>query len=182
MDWSQADADLLAYTARLIALRERLQPMGDRWHRGVPGANGDLDLDWLQADGTALAEADWRDAGRRVLGARIGAPGRGPAPLLLLFNGEAEDRAFTLPEGRWKLLLDSAVASPADTERVVDRVCPLRAQRRAARRGLILRLDDPGAARRARPRQHPQTKRAPRRPFLRPADRPQFSGTFLPSL
>ena len=68
IDWSQADADLLAYTARLIALRKRLQPMGERWHRGVPGVNGDLDLDWLQADGTALAEADWRDAGRRMLG------------------------------------------------------------------------------------------------------------------
>jgi glycogen debranching enzyme GlgX len=128
IDWPQADAGLLAYTARLIRLRQRLQPLCDRWHRGVPGANGDIDLDWLQADATALTEADWRDAGRRVLGARIGAPGRGSAPLLLLFNGAAKDRAFTLPAGRWKLLLDSAVATSAgDTERVVDGVCPLRA-------------------------------------------------------
>jgi len=125
IDWPRADAALLDFTARLIALRRQLQPLGDRWHRGLPTGAGHIDLDWLQADGTALAEADWRDPERRVLAARIGAP-RGSAPLLLLCNGEAEDRSFTLPAGRWKRLLDSAVATSAtDAGSVFDGVCPL---------------------------------------------------------
>ena len=126
IDWSKGDAALLDFTARLIGLRQRLRPLGDRWHRGVPGADGSIDLDWLQADGTALAEADWRNAGQRVFGARIGAPGSGAGPLLLLCNGAAGDCPFSLPTGRWKLLLNSAVSS-GDAGETVAEVCPLSA-------------------------------------------------------
>ena len=126
IDWARADAGLLDFTARLLALRRRLQPLGDRWHRGLPDAGGSIDLDWLQGDGTALAEADWRDAGRRVLGARIGAAGPGNTPLLLLCNAESEERVLTLPAGRWKLLLDSGAAlCLSDTARVVEGGCAL---------------------------------------------------------
>jgi hypothetical protein len=43
-----------------------------------------------------------------VLGAFIGAPGRGNQPLLLLFNAEPADTRFTLPPGDWRPLLDTA--------------------------------------------------------------------------
>jgi glycogen operon protein len=108
IDWAEADAALIDYTAHLVALRRRLQPMGTRWHRGLPVVGDKVDLDWLQPDGSALAEADWRDAEARVLGARIGAPGRGDTPLLLLFNASVEEHAFRLPAGRWNVLLEGA--------------------------------------------------------------------------
>jgi glycogen operon protein len=43
----------------------------------------------------------------RIIGAWIGAPGRGGAPLLLMFNGRDRDATFRLPPGRWVCELDS---------------------------------------------------------------------------
>jgi glycogen debranching enzyme len=43
----------------------------------------------------------------RILGAWIGAPGRGGAPLLLLINGRDKDAGFQLPPGQWLCELDS---------------------------------------------------------------------------
>ena len=50
----------------------------------------------------------WRASSSRVLGACIGAPGRGQQPLLLLFNAEPADTPFVLPPGAWQPLLDTA--------------------------------------------------------------------------
>ncbi len=48
-----------------------------------------------------------------MLGAFIGAPGRGNQPLLLLFNAEPAGTAFRLPDGAWTALLDTAWPDPA---------------------------------------------------------------------
>ncbi|MFT3821516.1 MAG: glycogen debranching protein GlgX [Rubrivivax sp.] len=107
LDWVAADADLLAYTAHLTALRRRLLPLGPRWYGGQPDARGRVDLGWALPSGQPLTEADWQGPGR-ALAAHIGAPGKGGAPLLLLINGDEDDCAFTLPAGRWTLELDSS--------------------------------------------------------------------------
>jgi glycogen operon protein len=43
----------------------------------------------------------------RILGAFIGAPGRGDSPLLLMVNGRDMDATFRLPPGHWMAELDS---------------------------------------------------------------------------
>ena len=108
IDWAVADHSLLDFTARVLALRRQWLPLGAHWYHGAETASGAADLDWLGPDGGALAEPDWHDASARVLGARIGAPGRGAEPLLLLCNGSDQDSAFSLPAGDWAVLLDSA--------------------------------------------------------------------------
>ena len=45
-----------------------------------------------------------------MLGAAIGTPGDGGAPVLLLFNAHDEDTGFTLPPGEWQLEFDSSEA------------------------------------------------------------------------
>ena len=54
--------------------------------------------------------ADWDDRRSRTFAAAIGAPGRGGAPLLLLFNADTVDVAFALPPGAWVCELDSTAA------------------------------------------------------------------------
>ena len=113
VDWSQADAGLLAFTRRVVALRRQWLPLGPRWYSGVADVMGWPDLGWLRRTGQGLDDHDWNHAASRVLGAQIGAPGRGRGPLLLLLNAEAQDTPFALPIARrpakpWRLLLDTA--------------------------------------------------------------------------
>ena len=49
----------------------------------------------------------WNNRMSRIMGAWIGAPGRGGAPLLLLVNGRDMDATFRLPPGAWVAELDS---------------------------------------------------------------------------
>jgi glycogen operon protein len=114
IDWSRADEGLARYTARLAALRRQWLPMRPSWYTGLPDARGQQDLSWLRRGGEALTDWDWTQAESRVLGACIGAPGRGHRPLLLLFNAEPQDTPFALPAGGWQVLLDSADEGPAD--------------------------------------------------------------------
>jgi glycogen operon protein len=109
IDWSRADTALSAYTARVLALRHRLQPLANRWYTGAADARGRPDIAWLRADGHVMHGDDWHDPRHRVIGALIGTPGKASAPLLLLVNGGADDIDFRLPPGHdWNALLDSA--------------------------------------------------------------------------
>jgi glycogen debranching enzyme GlgX len=107
IDWSKADADLTAFTARVLALRRQALPFGSHWYSGLSDPLGLHDLTWLQADGSLLTGAAWQDASQRVLGCLIGKPGRARAPLLLLVNGSTTDADFLLPAGVWRCWLDS---------------------------------------------------------------------------
>ncbi len=117
LDWPGADADLQAFTARLVALRRELRPLADHWYTGLADARGTHDLTWLRRTGQPLESDHWNNPSRRVLGALIGAPtataaagapGAAARPLLLIFNAEDEDAHFVLPAGRWRALLDTA--------------------------------------------------------------------------
>ena len=108
IDWSQIDSALHRFTARLLALRRQWLPMRPSWYTGLPDGRGLHDLSWLRRGGEALSDWDWTQSASRVLGALIGAPGRGQRPLLMLFNAEPRAADFKLPPGDWQPLLDSA--------------------------------------------------------------------------
>ncbi|WP_189690131.1 glycogen debranching protein GlgX [Pseudorhodoferax aquiterrae] len=110
IDWAKADADLTAFTARVLALRRQALPFGGHWYSGLSDPLGLHDLTWLQADGSLLTGAPWQDAGQRVLGCLIGKPGRARAPLLLLVNGSRADADFLLPAGVCRCWLDTTHA------------------------------------------------------------------------
>jgi glycogen operon protein len=107
IDWTRADADLIAFTARVLAIRRQALPLGPRWYSGLSDRLGLPDLTWMQADGTPLLGDAWRDTRSRALGCLIGRPGRAKAPMLLLINADEFDRLFRLPAGVWRCLLDS---------------------------------------------------------------------------
>ncbi len=112
IDWNTIDADLLAFTTRVLALRRELLPLGDQWYDGVadatPGARGLHDLAWLDSDGSTMVDDDWGNTEQRVLGCLIGRPGKAKLPLLMLSNTGTSEATFTVPEGDWRALLDSS--------------------------------------------------------------------------
>ena len=108
IDWEAADQDLIAFTARLLALRRSALPFDAHWYSGLTDPLGLHDLAWLQADGSPLQGNAWQDTQSRTLGCLIGQPGGAKAPLLLLVNASHEECDFRLPAGVWQALLDSA--------------------------------------------------------------------------
>jgi glycogen operon protein len=82
------------------------------------------DLSWLQPEGIPLSVDDWQDGQQRALGVLIGAPGRASQPLVLLFNAQHEDVEFTLPPGRWRVLIDS-ISPDAAGRRIEHTAWPL---------------------------------------------------------
>ena len=107
IDWPAADDDLIAFTARVCALRHVARPFANRWYSGLTDPLGLRDLAWLSRTGEPLQADDWSDSSERVLGCLIGEPGRAAAPLLLLVNANAEESHFMLPAGVWEVVLDS---------------------------------------------------------------------------
>ncbi len=104
--WDAADDGLIAFTARVLALRRELKPFPDRWTSGAPGASGAEVILWFDADGRTLDVDAWRDAQARKLVARIATNGAA-GQLLLLVNAERQAHPFTLPPGVWIARHDS---------------------------------------------------------------------------
>jgi glycogen operon protein len=70
LDWAGADADLLAFTRQLIALR-RAHPVlrRRRWFQGRSIRGTEIhDIGWYLPDGSEMTDHDWRAATARALG------------------------------------------------------------------------------------------------------------------
>lgn len=108
INWAHADADLIAFTARVITLRREAMPFANHWYSGLTDPLGLHDLAWLQPDGSPLQGLAWQDPSSHVMGCLIGRPGGAKAPLLLLVNPEYSDHPFMLPAGVWQAVLDTS--------------------------------------------------------------------------
>lgn len=108
LNWESQDADLLAFTQYLISLRHQLNPFANQWYSGVADAEGNYDLSWWNADGSALQGDVWHHPAHRSLACLIGKPGRSKSPLLLLINSGVSPVTFSLPRGEWQALLDTS--------------------------------------------------------------------------
>ena len=125
VDWQPTPQsnELLAFTRKVFAIRAQYPLLRRRtFFRHEPDASGEAkDLTWLRADGQEMTADDWRDESNHVLGMLIrgevpdevderGRPVRGDS-LLLLLNGGARSKQFTLPAlnrpGTWTELLDT---------------------------------------------------------------------------
>jgi len=110
INWPEADHSLIEFTQHVLSLRRRLMPLGPRWYTGLPDVHGLQDLAWLRRTGESMTPEHWQNRMSRIVGAWIGAPGRGGQPLLLLINGRDLDASFVLPPGNWAAELDSSQA------------------------------------------------------------------------
>ena len=115
LDWANADASLIDFTAGLIGLRRRFpQLRRTAWLCGERNANGQRDIVWWHANGREMNDSDWHTPLRGAL-AFLLAPEAPPADaptLLVLINRDADAQDFRLPPGSWQQLCDSASDSP----------------------------------------------------------------------
>ena len=108
VDWERADDELTGFVAELIRLRRTIGPFDpDRWVPEPVDVDARPRIDWFGPDGQPMQTADWHDRGGHALGCRIESAQRDAAAVLLM-NAAEEPVRFTLPDGRWKVLIDSA--------------------------------------------------------------------------
>jgi glycogen operon protein len=115
LDWPNADSTLIAFTARLIALRHAYPVLRQRrfLHALIRAQDGLRDLIWRLCSGQEPTPDDWGSRELRCIGVEIRGAAEGPAheagdrAAYLIFNagGPCEAR---LPEGAWERVLDSA--------------------------------------------------------------------------
>ncbi len=117
-DWQAADADLLAFTSRLVGLRRRHHVL--RRRRFVTGAMAG-DIQWFTPAGSTMTDSDWQAGWTRSVvayldGVRDADRDERGRPmldddLLLLVNGWSEPLTFTLPDvgspRAWEYELDA---------------------------------------------------------------------------
>jgi len=126
-DWEHADADMLAFTQGLIALRHA-HPVfrRRRWFQGrqIRGESV-TDIAWLAPDGSPMSDEQWTEGwsqaiGLLLVGDDLGSDQRGEqitdSTFYLMLNASADPVAFTIPDGlhgsSWKLVLDTADGLP----------------------------------------------------------------------
>jgi glycogen operon protein len=112
IDWAGADEALIGFTAELIALRQRLTPLGHHWLSGLRHESGASEVTWWHPEGREMHATDWQESVTGGLGALLQRRADATA-LLWLANPGAHDQAFHLPAGDWQVLLDtSATVAP----------------------------------------------------------------------
>jgi isoamylase len=126
IDWrlSTQNKEFLEFARRVLSIRAKNPALRRRtFFRHEPQETEEArDLTWLRPDGREMTAEDWSDHGNHVLGMLIrgeapeevderGRPLRGDS-LLLLLNGGARTKEFTLPllkgPGTWMELLDTS--------------------------------------------------------------------------
>jgi glycogen operon protein len=130
IDWrlTPLQRELLGFTRNIFAVRAANPVLRRRrfFRREPVRAGEEKDLTWLSADGEEMTTEEWNDTSNHVLGMLIREEatddiderGRTPrgTPILLLLNGGARSRSFSLPTlerpGAWVQLLDTAHPAP----------------------------------------------------------------------
>ncbi|MBN1238989.1 MAG: glycogen debranching protein GlgX [Gammaproteobacteria bacterium] len=135
IDWESQDDQLLAFTARVLALRSAHPTFRRRRYLQGAGTHGQ-DVHWLTPDGTEMAEENWLDPFARCLGLLFSGNGsaevdRYGRPLeddefLLMLNAHYEAIEFRLPErgaAGWEAIIDTArhLGPTAPSDAVQDR-------------------------------------------------------------
>jgi isoamylase len=113
VDWSQADAEMLDFTQRVIALRKAHPELRRRqfFDGQIDPSTGLADVTWLDGTGGLLCHEEWHDPERKIFGAVL----RCQLPWLFLFNQGELPQLFHLPTGRdvhWRLIYDTGDSPP----------------------------------------------------------------------
>jgi len=117
-DWAAMDAELLDFTARLIAAR-RQSPALTATGRltGEPAAGEDLpDVVWLAPGGGSMSAVDWASASSRTLALALHEAG---SRAVVILNAAGQSETITPPAprpgARWRIAIDSRTPGRDET-------------------------------------------------------------------
>jgi glycogen operon protein len=108
MDWapSPESATMLEFVKQLVNFRSDHPAVRRTSHFNgkVSKVTGRADITWLDAQGGPMSHDKWRSDDCRFFAALLDAK----APLLLLFNSSPDRIECKLPDGKWRMVFDTA--------------------------------------------------------------------------
>lgn len=108
LDWHQADLSLTEFVRRLIILRRRYPALRHKnWFEGTGLPFGYKDISWLAPGGGQVHGERWNDKSSYCIGILIRGNEKETTCMILL-NASSLEAPFSLPLGKWDILLDSA--------------------------------------------------------------------------
>lgn len=118
LDWSAAhdandgETHDIDFVARLIALR-REDPLlrHPRWFSTAPQPDEPA-LHWLRPDGDTMRVEDWHDTQAHAFACQLAANAASPPRWCIAFNPGPQPARFRLPNGPWRVVVDSSSARP----------------------------------------------------------------------
>jgi glycogen operon protein len=113
-DWTEPDghADLLRFTRGMIALRARHPALRRRrFLTGKPSDGNPPDIAWFDENGDP---PDWQADEACRLAFRLAGVDEDEPDLFVAMNFNPESASFKLPDGRWRPIVRTDRASPAD--------------------------------------------------------------------
>jgi glycogen operon protein len=106
LNWGQANSSLQAWVKRLLGLRKRYRMLRlGNWFRDA--ASGCADIEWLTALGEPMQPSDWDSKKSYCISIVLRDDSATAEDCLILCNAEAQTIDFTLPPGKWCMLLNS---------------------------------------------------------------------------
>jgi glycogen operon protein len=118
IDWSKADLSLLAFTQKLIAVRQTQAALShDAFLTGGPfDASGLRDVEWRGAEGELQSPEQWQEAQAPLLVVVFAAPSEGVTDrVAVVLNRGFAETIVQLPEARprmsWRVLIDTSDAA-----------------------------------------------------------------------
>ena len=110
-DWADEDPSLTEFVAKVIALRARRSAFSRA--EFLTGARTDLgqrDVNWFDAGGEKMSEAQWHDPHVKCVAVRLAPARRRDPSMLVLLNASHVDVEFTIPDqgGEWRCVLATA--------------------------------------------------------------------------
>ncbi|WP_096785099.1 glycogen debranching protein GlgX [Rhodobacter sp. CZR27] len=117
LDWEAARPELIEAVSDLATFRRAEGGIARaRFATGVDAVQHDTPAaTWLHPAGREMEAADWEDEGLRIFGLRLDLP-KGRDVLIVLNAGD--DATFALPEGPWRLRIDTTRDRVACDEQV----------------------------------------------------------------
>jgi glycogen debranching enzyme GlgX len=101
--WKTRDEGLTKFTAYVIALRNRFNPLGTNW--------GDVSLAWVTPTGDSMTDKDWHSDEDHCFACIINPILNKNPSALLIFNPSKNSREFNIPSGSWQAILDTSLTS-----------------------------------------------------------------------
>jgi isoamylase len=117
LDWQHADHDFKNFVSKVLQLRQA-EPLlrNDYWFSHHAKHECEPVIHWLRPDGLPMQIHDWHDHHQHGLMSHMVVPDKqtpsNSRQGLLAFNPEASDAEFTLPNGSWKIDLDTSQQLP----------------------------------------------------------------------